>query len=151
MLYEVITIPLGWKVLEPYQKERVLTLLSPEKDPLGAGYHIRHRHQWNILDCTSYRRHIDHCFPLDIELQLGPGSGGYKRHRITSYNVCYTKLLRSLLIIGRSTLCWFLTKWMSFSVARNLDCLGFTGLLIPLGPSAYPCSRRKSITFLVIR
>ncbi len=27
-------------VLLPYQKQRVLTLLSPETDPLGAGYHI---------------------------------------------------------------------------------------------------------------
>ena len=24
----------------PYQKQRVLTLLDPEKDPLGSGYHI---------------------------------------------------------------------------------------------------------------
>jgi len=27
-------------VLRPYQKQRVLTFLSPEQDPLGAGYHI---------------------------------------------------------------------------------------------------------------
>lgn len=27
-------------ILLPYQKQRVLTLLSPESDPLGAGYHI---------------------------------------------------------------------------------------------------------------
>jgi rod shape determining protein RodA len=31
---------LGWNVfLRDYQKERVTTLLSPEKDPLGSGYH----------------------------------------------------------------------------------------------------------------
>lgn len=31
---------LGWNVfLREYQKERVTTLLSPEKDPLGSGYH----------------------------------------------------------------------------------------------------------------
>jgi rod shape determining protein RodA len=31
----------GWNViLKDYQKERVTTLLSPEKDPLGAGYQI---------------------------------------------------------------------------------------------------------------
>lgn len=28
-------------VLKPYQKERILILLSPGRDPLGAGYHIR--------------------------------------------------------------------------------------------------------------
>ncbi len=33
-------LPLGWMFLHDYQKERVLTFLSPERDPLGAGYHI---------------------------------------------------------------------------------------------------------------
>lgn len=37
----IIAMPIGWRVLEPYQKTRVLTLLSPDRDPLGAGYHIR--------------------------------------------------------------------------------------------------------------
>ena len=30
----------AWQFLKPYQKQRVLTFLDPEKDPLGAGYHI---------------------------------------------------------------------------------------------------------------
>ncbi len=29
-----------WQFLKPYQKQRVLTFLDPEKDPLGTGYHI---------------------------------------------------------------------------------------------------------------
>jgi rod shape determining protein RodA len=33
-------MPLLWYLMHPYQKQRVLTLLDPEKDPLGAGYHI---------------------------------------------------------------------------------------------------------------
>lgn len=34
-------IPLAWKYgLKPYQRQRVETLFAPEKDPLGAGYHI---------------------------------------------------------------------------------------------------------------
>ncbi len=33
--------PLLWMFfLKPYQKQRVLTLLNPDRDPLGAGYHI---------------------------------------------------------------------------------------------------------------
>lgn len=32
--------PLLWHVMHDYQKKRVLTLLNPEQDPLGAGYHI---------------------------------------------------------------------------------------------------------------
>ena len=38
----LIAIPTAWKfVLEDYQRERVLTLVDPERDPLGSGYHIR--------------------------------------------------------------------------------------------------------------
>ncbi|MFQ5773462.1 MAG: rod shape-determining protein RodA [Kiloniellaceae bacterium] len=33
-------IPIGWQFLHDYQKQRVLTFLNPESDPLGAGYHI---------------------------------------------------------------------------------------------------------------
>lgn len=30
----------GWFLLRDYQKERILTFLDPERDPLGSGYHI---------------------------------------------------------------------------------------------------------------
>ena len=33
-------LPVAWKFLRDYQKERVLTFLNPENDPLGSGYHI---------------------------------------------------------------------------------------------------------------
>jgi rod shape determining protein RodA len=32
--------PIGWYLLKDYQKERIITFFSPERDPLGAGYHI---------------------------------------------------------------------------------------------------------------
>ncbi len=35
-----ITAPFIWRFLEPYQIIRIVTFLNPEKDPLGAGYHI---------------------------------------------------------------------------------------------------------------
>ena len=35
----VLLIPFAWSVLEPYQQVRILTLLNPSSDPLGAGYH----------------------------------------------------------------------------------------------------------------
>ena len=42
VLAGVVSIPLGWfYALKDYQKGRVLTLLDPSRDPLGAGYHIR--------------------------------------------------------------------------------------------------------------
>ena len=33
-------IPFAWRLLREYQRERILTFLDPERDPLGAGYHI---------------------------------------------------------------------------------------------------------------
>ena len=37
----ILAIPLAWRfLLHGYQKDRVLTYLDPERDPLGAGYHI---------------------------------------------------------------------------------------------------------------
>jgi rod shape determining protein RodA len=35
----VIAMPIGWLFLKDYQKVRVITLLNPDFDPLGAGYH----------------------------------------------------------------------------------------------------------------
>ena len=35
-----VTTPLVWHFMHTYQRERVLTFLNPQRDPLGAGYHI---------------------------------------------------------------------------------------------------------------
>ena len=44
LIYLVITgissVPMVWFALKDYQKNRILTFLSPERDPLGTGYHI---------------------------------------------------------------------------------------------------------------
>ena len=34
------SLPIGWQFLMPYQKDRILTFLDPETDPLGAGWNI---------------------------------------------------------------------------------------------------------------
>ncbi len=34
------TVPLVWFFLKGYQKRRILTFFNPDRDPLGAGYHI---------------------------------------------------------------------------------------------------------------
>ncbi len=36
----LLSMPAGWHLLRDYQKERILTLLDPSRDPLGSGYHI---------------------------------------------------------------------------------------------------------------
>jgi rod shape determining protein RodA len=33
-------VPIAWSFLRDYQKDRILTFMNPENDPLGAGYHI---------------------------------------------------------------------------------------------------------------
>ncbi|MDX1425599.1 MAG: rod shape-determining protein RodA [Kiloniellales bacterium] len=33
-------VPIAWQFLRDYQRQRVLTFLDPESDPLGSGYHI---------------------------------------------------------------------------------------------------------------
>lgn len=34
------SVPIIWHFLHDYQRERILTFFNPERDPLGAGYHI---------------------------------------------------------------------------------------------------------------
>jgi rod shape determining protein RodA len=35
----VASLPVAWSALHDYQRQRLLTLLDPSQDPLGAGYH----------------------------------------------------------------------------------------------------------------
>ena len=36
----IACLPIGWSLMHEYQRKRVLTFLDPDRDPLGAGYHI---------------------------------------------------------------------------------------------------------------
>ena len=36
----VLVLPVSWLVLKPYQKDRILTFVQPERDPLGSGYQV---------------------------------------------------------------------------------------------------------------
>ncbi|GAB6034791.1 rod shape-determining protein RodA [Galenea microaerophila] len=36
----IASAPIAWQFMHDYQKQRVLTFLNPEADPLGSGYHI---------------------------------------------------------------------------------------------------------------
>jgi len=36
----VLLLPVSWLVLKPYQKERILTFMDPERDPSGKGYQV---------------------------------------------------------------------------------------------------------------
>lgn len=36
----LVSLPVMWKLLKPYQKDRILVFFNPELDPMGAGYHV---------------------------------------------------------------------------------------------------------------
>ena len=37
-LVAILFLPIAWHQLQPYQKDRLVTFLDPEKDPQGSGY-----------------------------------------------------------------------------------------------------------------
>jgi rod shape determining protein RodA len=39
-LVVLIATPVGWTLLKPYQKDRIITFLNPDRDPLGKGYQV---------------------------------------------------------------------------------------------------------------
>jgi len=40
VVFGTVALPVVWFFLKGYQKQRILTFLDPDRDPLGAGYHI---------------------------------------------------------------------------------------------------------------
>ncbi len=36
----VLILPVGWLVLSPYQKDRLMVFIDPDRDPLGAGWNM---------------------------------------------------------------------------------------------------------------
>jgi len=40
ILIVAIALPIGWVLLKPYQKDRIVTFLNPDRDPLGKGYQV---------------------------------------------------------------------------------------------------------------
>jgi rod shape determining protein RodA len=40
ILVVAIAVPMGLAIMKPYQRERLLVFLNPERDPLGSGYQV---------------------------------------------------------------------------------------------------------------
>jgi rod shape determining protein RodA len=40
VLGAVLAAPVAWHYLKPYQRERLVSFINPQSDPLGSGYHI---------------------------------------------------------------------------------------------------------------
>jgi len=41
VLLGLMTLPLAWSVARPYQKERILVFMNPDRDPLNAGWNMK--------------------------------------------------------------------------------------------------------------
>jgi rod shape determining protein RodA len=39
-LAAVLVAPAGWHYMKPYQRQRLVSFINPQSDPLGAGYHV---------------------------------------------------------------------------------------------------------------
>lgn len=40
ILVVLVAAPIGWHALKPFQRERIMIFLDPERDPLGSGYQV---------------------------------------------------------------------------------------------------------------
>lgn len=40
MISLILSIPVGWHFLKPYQKQRIYTFINPAADPYGSGYNV---------------------------------------------------------------------------------------------------------------
>jgi len=140
----------AWKFMKPYQQNRVLTFLNPERDPLGAGYHSIQakiaigsggvygkgfiqgsQSQLNFLP----EKHTDFIFTvLAEEFGLMGGVGLLTLYIILlAYSVIVGMSVRSqfgrLLSLGIAVT-FFL--YMFINVAMNLGMLPVVGVPLPL-------------------
>jgi rod shape determining protein RodA len=114
-------VPLAWRMLRDYQKERVLTFLDPERDPLGAGYHI-------------------------LQSKIAVGSGGLAGKGLGSgtqsqlnflpekhTDFIFTTLAEELGLIGASGLLALYAALLCFGVVAALRCRSRFGRLMAAG------------------
>jgi len=116
-------IPIIWDRLHDYQRNRVFTFLDPERDPLGAGYHI-----------------------LQSKIALGSGGvfgkgfmAGTQAHlnflpeKQTDF--IFTMLCEELGFVGGLTLLAFYSVVLIYSFSVAVQCRNQFGRLLALGVS----------------
>lgn len=119
----VAMLPIAWSfILKPYQRERVLTMLDPYQDPLGAGYHT-------------------------IQSQIAVGSGGVwgkgflagtqaqlgflpERHTDFIFAVFAEEfgLVGALVLLGLATLILWRCLYIGGRADNRFACLAVTGI-----------------------
>lgn len=117
-------VPVGWGMLHDYQRNRVLTFLNPERDPLGAGYHI-----------------------LQSKIALGSGGmfgRGFMQGTQSHLNFLpekqtdfiFTMLAEEFGMVGGLTLLALYTLIIIFGLVIALRCRHHFGRLLALGLTA---------------
>ncbi len=114
-------LPIAWQFLHNYQKQRVLTFLDPERDPLGAGYHI-------------------------IQSKIALGSGGlfgkgfmagtqahlnFLPEKQTDF--VFTMMAEEFGLVGGLVLLGLYVLILAYGFAIGLRCLNQFGRLVALG------------------
>lgn len=150
LLVILLALPLGYRLLQPYQKQRLLSFTNPYSDPAGAGYQVIQaltaigsggfwgqglgRGSQSQLQFLPERQ-TDFIFAA-IGEELGFLAG-------TGLILSYWYLLRRLLVIaknirddfgrlivtGVSVMLWF---QIGVTVAMNLGLMPVTGITLPL-------------------
>ncbi|OGD56031.1 hypothetical protein A3I57_01105 [Candidatus Beckwithbacteria bacterium RIFCSPLOWO2_02_FULL_47_23] len=146
----LVCLPLGWKLLQPYQTQRLLSFANPYSDPSGSGYQVIQsliavgggglwgqglgRGSQSQLEFLPERQ-TDFIFAtISEELGLLAGAG---------LILSYWWLLRHLLFIAKNTrdefgrlivtgvsvMLWF---QVGVTVAMNLGLMPVTGITLPL-------------------
>ncbi len=113
--------PVAWQFLRDYQKQRVLSFLNPESDPLGAGYHI-------------------------IQSKIALGSGGvfgrgfmqgsqshlnFLPEKQTDF--IFTMLAEEFGLVGGLTLLGLYTLLLIYGFAISVSCRSQFGRLVGMG------------------
>ncbi len=146
----LICLPLGFKLLQPYQKQRLLSFANPYADPAGSGYQVIQsliavgsggffgqglgRGSQSQLEFLPERQ-TDFIFAA-ISEELGLLAGAVL---ILSYWWLLRRLLfvakntqsefGRLIVTGVSVMLWF---QVSVTVAMNLGLMPVTGITLPL-------------------
>ena len=117
-------VPVAWGMLHDYQRNRVLTFINPERDPLGAGYHI-----------------------LQSKIALGSGGmfgRGFMQGTQSHLNFLpekqtdfiFTMLAEEFGMVGGLTLLALYTLIIAFGLVIALRCRHHFGRLLALGLTA---------------
>ena len=104
--------PQGWQLhvgVEPGPEQPAFRAICAAVLPEGSFHVHENRQRLGVngnpyqLICTRFREGADFVLALEEDLELAPDALALAR-RITSYNVCYTKLLRAKMALARAGL-----------------------------------------------